>query len=111
MAWTSEWTNTRGIGIPNALLNHYTTPVIICHYFSTFIFNDKIICYADASTYESNNTILRDLSGKGNDLYFSSIPSGSMDNGYIELQNTKITGFPSNIINQNSFTIFMIIFS
>ena len=74
-----------------------------------FIFNDKIICYADASTYESNNTIFRDLSGKGNDLYFSSIPSGSMDNGYIELQNTKITGFPSNIINQNSFTIFMII--
>ena len=74
-----------------------------------FIFNKQLICYTDASTYESHNTIFRDLSGQGNDLYFSNIPSGSMANGYIELGNTKIMGFSSNKINNEAFTIFMMI--
>ena len=74
-----------------------------------FIFNKQLICYADASTYESHNTIFRDLSGQGNDLYFSNIPSGSIANGYIELDNTKIMGFSSNKINNEAFTIFMMI--
>ena len=32
-----------------------------------------------------------------------------MSSGYIHLENTKITGFPSNIINNDEFTIFLII--
>ena len=74
-----------------------------------FIFNDKLICYADAVTYESHNNIFRDLSGQGNDLTFSNIPTSNMSSGYIDLDNTKITGFSSNIINNEEFTIFLII--
>ena len=74
-----------------------------------FILNDKLICYTDAVTYESNNNIFRDLSGQGNDLTFSNIPTSNMSSGYIDLENTKITGFPSNIINNDEFTIFLII--
>ena len=74
-----------------------------------FIFNDKLICYADAMSYESHNNIFRDLSGQGNDLTLSNIPTSNMSSGYIDLDNTKITGFSSNIINNEAFTIFLII--
>ena len=36
-----------------------------------FIYNDGLICYVDGYHYETNNTTWRDLSGTGNDLFFS----------------------------------------
>ena len=74
-----------------------------------FIFNKDLIYYGDANSYQSHNNIFKDLTGNSNDIYFSSIPNSDMSSGYINLLNTKIEGFNSNIINNNEFTIFMII--
>ena len=74
-----------------------------------FIFNKDLIYYGDATSYQGHNNILKDLTGNSNDIYFSSIPKTNMSSGYINLLNTKIEGFDTNEINNNEFTIFMII--
>ena len=74
-----------------------------------FIYNKDLIYYGDANTYQGHNTIFKDLTGNGNDIYFSSIPTSELSNGYIDLNGVKIEGFNSNEINNREFTIFMII--
>ena len=70
-----------------------------------FIYNDDLICYADSYNYESNNTTWHDLSGNGNDLFWSNIPLTDYNKGSINTENMKLSGFPSNKLSNNAFTI------
>jgi hypothetical protein len=70
-----------------------------------FIYNDKLICYNDGYHYETNILTWHDLSGKGNDLFFSTMPLIDYTKGSINIYNLKINGFPSNKISNNNFSI------
>ena len=70
-----------------------------------FIYNDSLICYTDGYSYESNNTTWRDLSGNGNDLFWSNIPLTDYTKGSVNTENMKLTGFPSNKLSNEKFTI------
>jgi hypothetical protein len=70
-----------------------------------FIYNDNLICYTDGYNYESNNTTWRDLSGNGNDLFWSNIPLTDYNKGSINTKNMKLTGFGADKISNNKFTI------
>ena len=70
-----------------------------------FIYNDDLICYADGYSYESNNTTWRDLSGNGNDLFWSNIPITDYNKGSINTENMKLKGFVSDKLSNNKFTI------
>lgn len=72
-----------------------------------FIYNRDLICLIDVIGYQSNNNILHDLSGNNNDMYLSNIPK--KNNGYIELSNTEIQGFPSNNLNTTHFTLIFLL--
>lgn len=72
-----------------------------------FIYNRDLICLIDVIGYQSNNNILHDLSGNNNDMYLSNIPK--KNNGYIELSNTEIQGFPSNHLNTTHFTLIFLL--
>jgi len=68
-----------------------------------FIYNRDLICFIDCIKYNSNNNVLHDLSGNNNDMYLSNIPKKNED--YIYLTNSKIEGFPSNVLNSEKFTL------
>ena len=70
-----------------------------------FIFNDGLICYTDGYNYAGNNKTWHDLSGNGNDLFFSDIPVINNNNGSVNSINSKITGFSSNNLSTSKFTI------
>jgi hypothetical protein len=70
-----------------------------------FIYNDKLICYGDGYHYETNILTWHDLSGKGNDLFFSTMPLIDYTKGSININNLKINGFSSNKISNNNFSI------
>ena len=70
-----------------------------------FKFNDKLISYVDGFKYETNNTTWHDLSGNGNDLFWSNIPTTNYTDGSIKTLNFKLTGFQSNILSTETFTI------
>ena len=70
-----------------------------------FIFNNNLICYTDGYNYENNNITWHDLSGNGNDLFWSAIPVKNDTIGSLSMQNLKITGFPSNTLSNDKFTI------
>ena len=70
-----------------------------------FIYNDSLICYSDGYNYESNNTVWRDLSGNGNDLFWSNIPLTDYNKGSINTENMKLTCFESNKISNDKFSI------
>ena len=74
-----------------------------------FIYNDKLICYTDGYKYESNIVTWHDLSGNGNDLFFSSIPDVDNTKGKININNLKINGFSSNKLLNKEFTCIFII--
>jgi len=70
-----------------------------------FIFNDGLICYTDGYNYAGNNKTWHDLSGNGNDLFFSDIPVINNNNGSVNTINSKITGFSSNNLSTTKFSI------
>jgi len=70
-----------------------------------FIFNNKLISYVDGYHYESNIPTWHDLSGNGNDLFWSNIPLTDYTIGSLNTLNMKLIGFPSNKISNDSFTI------
>jgi hypothetical protein len=70
-----------------------------------FIYNDKLICYTDANNYETNTTTWHDLSGNGNDLFWSAIPNVNISKGYINTNNTKLKCFPSKLLSNKEFSI------
>ena len=74
-----------------------------------FIYNDKLICFTDGSNYESNTTTWHDLSGNGNDLFWSSMPNVNYNKGYINTNNVQLKCFPSILLSNTAFTIILCI--
>jgi hypothetical protein len=70
-----------------------------------FIYNDKLICYTDGYNYQSNIPTWHDLSGNGNDMFWSNIPKTDSTIGSLNTLGLKLVGFPSNKISNNNFTI------
>ncbi len=72
---------------------------------SNFIYNDNLICYVDGYNYQSNIPTWHDLSGNGNDLFWSNIPMSDLSKGSLSTTNQKIVGFQTNNISNDNFTI------
>ena len=72
-----------------------------------FIYNDKLICYTDGYNYQANIPTWHDLSGNGNDLFWSAIPTSDLTIGSLSLLNQKIVGFPTNLISNEQFSILL----
>ena len=92
----------------NLKFNYYFTNISLYRVLvdaENFIFNDGLISYVDGYHYETNNTTWRDLSGMGNDLFFSTIPTANNSIGSLNITNCKITGFSSNILSNKEFSI------
>jgi hypothetical protein len=70
-----------------------------------FIFNNNLLCYTDGYKYENNNITWHDLSGNGNDLFWSAIPVKNDTIGSLAMQNLKINGFSANLLSNDKFTI------
>lgn len=70
-----------------------------------FIYNHKLICYVDGYNYQSNIPTWHDLSGNGNDLFWSNIPDSDLTIGSLSTLNQKVVGFQSNKITNDKFTI------
>jgi hypothetical protein len=70
-----------------------------------FTYNQKLLSYVDGYHYESNSPTWHDLSGNGNDLFWSSIPVMDSTKGSLNTTNLKITGFPSNKLSNEYFSI------
>ena len=70
-----------------------------------FIYNNKLISYVDGYHYESNTPTWHDLSGVGNDLFWSNIPDADYTKGSLNTSNKKLIGFPSNKLLNNNFSI------
>jgi hypothetical protein len=70
-----------------------------------FIFNNKLISYVDGYHYESNIPTWHDLSGNGNDLFWSNIPLANYTIGSLNTLNMKLVGFSSNKLSNDAFTI------
>jgi hypothetical protein len=72
-----------------------------------FIYNNKLICYGDGYNYQSNIPTWHDLSGNGNDIFWSAIPISDLTVGSLSLLNQKIIGFPTNLISNEEFSILL----
>lgn len=70
-----------------------------------FIYNNSLLSYIDGYHYESNNETWHDLSGKGNDLFWSNIPTVDYTKGQINTIPNKLTGFPAEKLSNENFTI------
>lgn len=70
-----------------------------------FIFNNKLISYADGYNYESNTQTWHDLSGNGNDLFWQTIPLVDYTIGSLDILRTKLVGFPANKLSNKNFSI------
>ena len=70
-----------------------------------FTYNHKLLSYVDGYHYESNSPTWHDLSGNGYDLFWSNIPIMDSTKGSLNSQNLKITGFPSNKLSNENFSI------
>lgn len=71
-----------------------------------FIYNNKLICYVDGYNYQANIPTWHDLSGNGNDLFWSNIPDSDLTIGSLSTLYQKLTGFPSNYISENFSILF-----
>ena len=74
-----------------------------------FIYNNKLIAYVDGYHYESNTPTFHDLSGNGNDLFWSTIPIADYTIGSLNMLNSKLVGFPSHKLSNSNFTIILCI--
>ena len=88
--------------------NYYFTDIALYKVLidaENFIYNDKLICYGDGYHYETNILTWHDLSGRGNDIFFSTMPLIDYTKGSININNLKINGFSSNKIKNDHFSI------
>ena len=74
-----------------------------------FIYNSQLISYVDGYHYESNTPTFHDLSGRGNDLFWSNIPLVDYTKGSMNIYNYKLTGFPANQLSNENFTVLLCI--
>jgi len=70
-----------------------------------FTYNNKLICYVDGYNYQANIPTWHDLSGNGNDIFWSNIPISDLSIGSLTTLNQKIVGFPSSLISNKEFSI------
>ena len=72
-----------------------------------FIYNDGLICYLDGYQYESSSLTWHDLSGFGNDFFWSNVPTTDYTKGAITMDNMDLSGNTSNDIfsSTDKFTI------
>jgi hypothetical protein len=70
-----------------------------------FIYNTNLIAYFDGYNYESSSPGWNDLSGSGNDIYWSNIPIVDYTKGSLNALNLKLTGFPANKLSNEKMTI------
>ena len=74
-----------------------------------FIYNDNLLCYVDGFNYQGNTPTWHDLSGNGNDLFWSNIPMTDTTKGMLTIANNKLTGFPANRLSNKDITIIFLI--
>jgi hypothetical protein len=75
-----------------------------------FIYNNGLVCYLDAYQYESNILTWHDLSGTGNDFFWSGIPITDYTKGSINTSNLDLKGPSSNVLlNNDEFTIVLVL--
>ena len=70
-----------------------------------FIYNNKLISYVDGYHYESNSETWQDLSGAGNDLFWSNIPIVDYTKGQLTTLPLKLKGFSSNTLSNEQCSI------
>jgi len=70
-----------------------------------FIYNNNLLAYFDGYNYESSSPIWNDLSGNGNDIYWSNVPIADYTKGSLNALNLKLTGFPANKLSNEKMTI------
>ena len=70
-----------------------------------FIYNENLIAYVDGYNYESNIPTWHDLSGNGNDLFWSNIPSTDYTKGFLNTMRMKLLGFSANTLSNDKFSI------
>ena len=70
-----------------------------------FIYNNSLICYTDGYNYQSNSTTWHDLSGNGNDLFWSKIPDTNSTIGSLNTSNLSLTCMKSSVLSNTSNTI------
>ncbi len=76
----------------------------------SFIYNDGLNCYLDSYQYESNTLTWHDLSGNGNDFFWSNIPTTDYTKGFLNMNNLFLKGpISSTLLNNNKFTIVIVI--
>ena len=75
-----------------------------------FIYNNGLVCYLDAYQYESNILTWHDLSGSGNDFFWSGIPITDYTKGRINTSNLDLSGPSSNVLlNNDEFSIVLVL--
>lgn len=70
-----------------------------------FIYNNNLISYQDSYHYESNSPTWHDLSGNGNDMFWSNIPMADYTKGTLNTLNMKLTGFGANKLSNDNFSV------
>ena len=70
-----------------------------------FTHNNNLVCYTDGYNYQSNSTTWHDLSGNGNDLFWSKIPDANITIGSLNTSNLSLTCMKSSVLLNTSTTI------
>jgi len=76
-----------------------------------FIYNDGLVTYLDGYQYESSSLTWHDLSGLGNDFFWSNVPITDYTKGAITMDNMDLVGNSSNEIfgSSGDFSIVIVI--
>jgi hypothetical protein len=70
-----------------------------------FIFNHNLFAYFDGYHYESSSPIWTDLSGNGNDIFWSNIPITDYTKGSLNTLNLNLTCFQANKLSNEKMSI------
>lgn len=70
-----------------------------------FTYNTDLLAYFDGYKYESSSPGWNDLSGNGNDIYWSNIPITDYTQGSLNALNLKLSCFPANKLSNEKMTI------
>ena len=70
-----------------------------------FTYNNGLVSYTDGYNYQSNSTTWHDLSGNGNDLFWSKIPETDNTIGSLNTSNLSLTCMKSSVLLNTSNTI------
>ena len=74
-----------------------------------FVHNGGLLSYTDGYKYQTIDERWEDISGNANDLFWKTIPSSDLTTGGLQIQPSKLEGFPSNVLPNDGFTAFFIL--